>query len=92
VDVDISGDTTYENDETFTVALSNPVNVMLGSTPATVGVTNDDPLPQVSIDDRSVTEGDAGTNQFHRSGTRFHRRHSLKRLDSHITKQTCNDP
>ena len=61
VDVDISGDTTYENDETFTVALSNPVNVVLGSTPAVVTITNDDPVPQVSIDDRSVTEGDAGT-------------------------------
>ena len=61
VDVDIAGDTTYENDETLTVALSNPVNVVLGSTPATVTVTNDDPMPQVSIDDRSVTEGDAGT-------------------------------
>ena len=61
VDVAVNGDTTYENDETFSVALSAPVNVVLGTTPATVTIVNDDPLPQVSIDDRSVPEGDSGT-------------------------------
>ena len=34
VDVDIVGDTTFENDETFTVALSAPVNVTPGTSPA----------------------------------------------------------
>ena len=61
IDVDIHGDTTYENDETFGVSLSNPVNVAPGTVSATGTITNDDPLPQASIDDRSVTEGDAGT-------------------------------
>ncbi len=64
VNVDISGDVTYENDETLTLALSNPVNVALGGTPATVTIQNDDPLPQISIDDRSVTEGDVGTTSL----------------------------
>ena len=61
MDVDILGDTTYENDETFGVSLSNLVNVAPGTMAATGTITNDDPLPQASIDDRSVTEGDAGT-------------------------------
>ena len=61
IDIDIQGDTTYENDETFGVSLSNPVNVAAGTMSATGTIRNDDPLPQVSIDDRSVTEGDAGT-------------------------------
>ena len=61
IDVDIQGETTYENDETFGVSLSNPVNVAPGTMSATGTITNDDPLPQASIDDRSVTEGDAGT-------------------------------
>ena len=61
VDVDIQGDITFENDETFGISLSNPVNVAPGTMSATGTITNDDPLPQASIDDRSVTEGDAGT-------------------------------
>jgi Calx-beta domain len=61
VDVTVNGDTTYETDETLAVALSAPVNVALGTTPGTAAIVNDDPLPQVSIDDRNVTEGDAGT-------------------------------
>ncbi|MEP6973061.1 MAG: Calx-beta domain-containing protein, partial [Actinomycetota bacterium] len=61
LDVDISGDTTYENPETFTVGLSAPVNVSLGSTPATVTIQNDDFQPRLSIDDQTVTEGNALT-------------------------------
>jgi hypothetical protein len=61
IDVDVQGDTTYENDETFGVSLSNLVNVAPGTMSATGTLTNDDPLPHASIDDRSVTEGDAGT-------------------------------
>jgi hypothetical protein len=61
VDVAVNGDITYENDETLSVALSGPVNATLGATPGTVTIVNDDPLPQVSIDDRSVAEGDIGT-------------------------------
>ena len=61
VDVVVNGDITYENDESLSVALSAPVNATLGTTPGTVTIVNDDPLPQVSIDDRSVAEGDSGT-------------------------------
>ena len=61
VDVAVNGDITYENDETLSVALSAPVNATIGATPGTVTIVNDDPLPQVSIDDPSVAEGDTGT-------------------------------
>jgi hypothetical protein len=61
VDVTVSGDATYENDETFGFSLSNLVNVAPGAMTATGTVNNDDGLPQASIDDRSVSEGDAGT-------------------------------
>ena len=47
VDVDVSGDTTTRTTRRSTVGAVNPVNVVLGSTPAVVSVTNDDPLPQV---------------------------------------------
>ena len=52
VDVAVSGDRTYEPDETFTFALQNPVNATLGSTPAAVSIQNDDSSPR----SRSMTQ------------------------------------
>ena len=61
VDVTVNGDTTYENDETFSFDLSNLMNVAAGTLSATGTIRNDDALPQLSIDDQNVTEGDTGT-------------------------------
>ena len=61
VDVAVSGDRTYEPDETFTFALQNPVNATLGSTSAAVTIQNDDAIPQISIDDQTAPEGDSST-------------------------------
>ena len=61
VDVDISGDVTYENDETFGFDLSNLVNVAPGTLTATGTIRNDDGVPKISVDDQSVIEGDSGT-------------------------------
>jgi urease beta subunit len=62
VDVTVKGDLTHESDEAFTVDLSNASNgnVLDGSGAGTI--TNDDQVPDISIDDQSVTEGDAGTS------------------------------
>ena len=62
--VQANGDTKYEGDETFEITLTNPVDATLANpTPpqATGTVLNDDPLPQISIGDRQLTEGDTGT-------------------------------
>jgi hypothetical protein len=45
VSVPIIGDTIGEPDETFTLALSNPVNAVLGQASGTGTITNDDPSP-----------------------------------------------
>jgi hypothetical protein len=42
VSVPITGDTTFEPNETFTLTLSNPVNATLGTATATATITNDD--------------------------------------------------
>jgi Calx-beta domain-containing protein/hemolysin type calcium-binding protein len=42
VDVAVNGDTAVENDETLSVALSNPVNVTIGRGTATGTIKNDD--------------------------------------------------
>src|SRR5204863_8239 len=62
VDVTINGDTTHEADETFTVDLSNPGNAGIADGSGIGTITNDDQVPDVSIDDQSITEGNAGTS------------------------------
>ncbi len=57
----VVGDTFYEGNETFAVALSNPVNATLGTATATGTIVEDDPVPGVSIGDVTVTEGDSAT-------------------------------
>jgi hypothetical protein len=66
VSVTINGDTTLEPDETFFVYLTNATNggnILDGQGQGTI--SNDEPLPPVvgdiSIDDVTITEGDAGT-------------------------------
>jgi len=61
ITVQVNGDTLNEIDETFTVNLANPVNSTLAD-PEGVGTIDDnDPLPTLSINDVTVSEGNAGT-------------------------------
>ena len=48
-----------ENDETFTVALSNPNNASISVSNATATITDNDALPALSINNIVVTESDA---------------------------------
>ncbi len=61
ISVPILGDTTDEPNETFELDLSAPVNATLADAQATGTITDDDPLPTVSIAGTTVTEGDSGT-------------------------------
>ena len=61
VSVLVNGDLLNEADENFFVNLSNPVHGSLGDAQGTGTITNDDPLPALSISDVTVTEGDSGT-------------------------------
>jgi hypothetical protein len=66
IDIPILNDTLHENDEAFTVVLTDlPPDVTLG-TPSTTTVTikDDDPLPKFSISDFQTTEGNSGTKDF----------------------------
>ena len=58
----VAGDVVYENDESFTLTLSNATGgAALGTTVGTGTIANDDPLPTLTISDPTVTEGDAGS-------------------------------
>lgn len=60
VDVVIIGDSMYEGDEIFYVYLSNPVNVTIVDNQAIGTILNDDVRPTITIDDKSITEGNKG--------------------------------
>jgi len=59
--VDVNGDTAIEDDETYTVDVSNVVGATVADGSGTGTITNDD-FPTLTIDDAaSITEGDSGT-------------------------------
>lgn len=61
----VDGDTVFEDDETFTVSLSNPTNVTIDRGTATITIQNDDPLPGISINDVTLVENNSGPRTFH---------------------------
>ena len=61
VTVDVVGDTLDEDDETFEVSLSNPVNTTVAGGSGIGTIDDDDAAPTLSIDDVAVVEGDSGT-------------------------------
>jgi len=72
VSITINGDTTVEQDEIFTVKLSSPQNVQLTNTSATATIINDDSasaLPQITLNNTSMNEGNNGTSLLQLNGT-----------------------
>ncbi len=61
ITVAVNGDTTYEANETFFVNLSNATNATIADAQGLGTITNDDPLPSISINNVSVVEGNSGT-------------------------------
>ncbi|NEP58091.1 MAG: DUF4347 domain-containing protein, partial [Symploca sp. SIO2G7] len=63
ISVPIANDLLNEGDETFTVNLTNPVNATISDPQGVATITDDDALPNLSIDDVTVSEAD-GTATF----------------------------
>lgn len=61
VSITINGDTRFELDETFAVNLSAPVNAGIIRNQGTATIVNDDPKPEIVINDVTVFEGDTLT-------------------------------
>ena len=64
VTVPVQGDTRDEANETFELGLSEPSNATVTTNSATGTITDDDPLPALSIADASQAEGDSGTRNL----------------------------
>ena len=60
-DVIVHGDTTFENDENFSVQLTNAAGATILDPTGVGTVVNDEAAPSLSIDDVSAPEGNAGT-------------------------------
>src|SRR5262249_33660923 len=58
-DVQVQGDTTDEDDETFSLELSAPTNATIADGHGVATITDDDPAPSVSIASGTSTEGSA---------------------------------
>jgi glucose/arabinose dehydrogenase len=61
ISVTVNGDTTFETNETFNVNLSGEANATISDNQGVGTINNDDAQPTISINDVSVTEGNAGT-------------------------------
>jgi ribosomal protein L35AE/L33A len=61
VTVQVIGDTVPEGNENFTVGLTSPTGATIGDGTGQGTITNDDTGPSLSINDVTVTEGNAGT-------------------------------
>lgn len=56
-----AGDTLDEEDETFTLDLSTALNATISDGQGQGTITDDDPLPALSVGELTVTEGDSST-------------------------------
>jgi chitinase len=61
VNITVNGDTVDEPNETFGISLSGPTNASLGDAAGVATIADDDAAPVLSVNDTSVTEGNAGT-------------------------------
>ena len=61
VSVTVNGDLLDEANETYFVNLTSPVNATIADGQGLGTITDDDPPPELSIDDVTVTEGNSGT-------------------------------
>ena len=62
--ITVNGDTTDENDETFSVNLSAPTNATIADSTGTATIDDDDGPPGIAIADTSAAEGDSGTTSM----------------------------
>jgi Calx-beta domain/WD40-like Beta Propeller Repeat len=64
IGVPVFGDTTFEDDETFVLNLGSPLNVTIARGQGLGTIINDDPVPTISINNITLSEGSTGTRLF----------------------------
>lgn len=61
ITVPVKGDTLNESNETFTLSLSSPTAATIARATAVGTITDNDPIPSLSVADLSLAEGNAGS-------------------------------
>ena len=61
INVPVVGDSRHELSKNFAVILGSPANAVVQDGSATGVIADNDPIPSVTIDDLSTTEGDSGS-------------------------------
>ncbi len=61
IGITVNGDLLAEGNESFGITLSGPTNATMGDGSGLGTITDDEPLPTISVNDVSVAEGNAGT-------------------------------
>lgn len=69
IGVTIFSDNTFEDEETFVLNLGNPLNVTIARGQGLGTIINDDPVPAISINNVTLSEGSTGTRLFLFSAT-----------------------
>src|SRR5206468_4271499 len=64
ISIPVIGDSLNEADETFSLTLGTPIGATVTRGTARATITDDDPLPALSIDDGAVVEPLAGTKSL----------------------------
>jgi len=64
VTVNVTGDTKFEQNDTFVVVLVGATYAFIEDNEAVGTILNDDPLPGIKINDVSLAEGQSGTTPF----------------------------
>jgi hypothetical protein len=64
ISITINGDMVYEPDETLNLSLFNIQNAKIGNLVNTLTITNDDPIPILSINNVSQSEGNTSSTPF----------------------------
>lgn len=59
--VPVAADVRNEADETFTLELTSPDGLLLADSAAVCTIVDDDPQPEITIDDVAIAEGNSGT-------------------------------
>lgn len=91
ITINVSGDSSFESSEAFTVTLSNPTDTVIDTSTASSTITSDDDKVAVSANTSSTFEGNSGTKDVTFTVTRSESTETTSTVDYAITGMNAAD-